>query len=947
MSALAFGAPWVLIALAALPVLWWLIRITPPVPRRVAFPPLRLLRDLLQTEQTPARTPLWLILLRALIAALVIAGLADPVLREAALPRGSGPLLLVVDDGWASARHWPIRQRTMLDLIAEAEQEGRNVVLVTTAPRAETKAGGPLQPMRPDQAAEAVRALQPKPWPVDRSALVAALDTGTIAAPAISVWIGDGLDDDALGPALERLQRLGPVRVMADREGQGARILMPPENEGAQLRVTLTRLVRGAPETTYLRGIDTSDTMILREALPFAADATEARRFLNLPSELRNRLARFEIEGEATAAGVALVDERWRRRPVGLVSGGQGQADQPLLGDLYYLERALQPFAEVRRGSLADVLAARMAVVVLSDLTGLTPVEIQELEGWVRAGGIVMRFAGPALAENPDSLLPVKLRGAVRSLGGAMTWSQPMPIAPFPPESPFAGLAVPEEATVTRQVLAEPTPELNARSWARLADGTPLVTAEKRGEGWIVLVHITANTAWSDLPLSGLFVEMLRRVVGLSRGVGGPSRQTLPPVETMNGFGHLGPPPPTAAPIPAGTVAEVMPSPLHPPGFYGTDTAREALNLSAGLIGPNRPALRPVERLPAGVEQAVFNESGTVRIKPWLLTAALLLVLADLVISLAMRGLLPRRVGRTPGTGPGRRRARPAATALFALATGLAALAPGASIAQLMPIPETRPPETRPPETRGGAVETRRLGEVPEAALETRFAYVLTGDRRVDGVSRAGLRGLGMVLAQRTAIEPGDPVGVDLESDDIAVYPILFWPVTEAQPAPSPQAASKINAFLRHGGMIVFDQLGEAGAAGALSRTRASALMRKLAGNLALPPLTRLPADHVITRSFYLIQETPGRFAGGPVWVEFRGGRENDGVSPVVIGSADWAAAWALDDGGQPLFPTVPGGEIQREAAFRFGVNLVMYALAGNYKADQVHVPTILQRLGI
>jgi hypothetical protein len=248
---------------------------------------------------------------------------------------------------------------------------------------------------------------------------------------------------------------------------------------------------------------------------------------------------------------------------------------------------------------------------------------------------------------------------------------------------------------------------------------------------------------------------------------------------------------------------------------------------------------------------------------------------------------------------------------------------------------------------RSGAVEVRRAGQVPDAALETRFAYVLTGDPRIDGVSRVGLKGLGMVLAQRTAIEPGEPVGVNIETDDLAVYPILFWPVTEAQPAPSAQAATRLNAFIRNGGMIVFDQLGDEGSGSAVSRARASAVMRKLAGNIALPPLTRLPVEHVINRAFYLIQETPGRYAGGPVWVEFRGGRENDGVSPVVIGSADWAAAWALDDNGQPLYPTVPGGEAQREAAFRFGVNLVMYALAGNYKADQVHVPTILQRLGI
>jgi hypothetical protein len=101
----------------------------------------------------------------------------------------------------------------------------------------------------------------------------------------------------------------------------------------------------------------------------------------------------------------------------------------------------------------------------------------------------------------------------------------------------------------------------------------------------------------------------------------------------------------------------------------------------------------------------------------------------------------------------------------------------------------------------------------------------------------------------------------------------------------------------------------------------------------------------VLTKSFYLLQDFPGRSAGGEVWVE-EGSGDGDGVSAVVIGGNDWAGAWATDDGGQPLFAVVPGGERQREMAYRYGVNLVMYALTGNYKADQVHVPAILERLG-
>ena len=74
----------------------------------------------------------------------------------------------------------------------------------------------------------------------------------------------------------------------------------------------------------------------------------------------------------------------------------------------------------------------------------------------------------------------------------------------------------------------------------------------------------------------------------------------------------------------------------------------------------------------------------------------------------------------------------------------------------------------------------------------------------------------------------------------------------------------------------------------------------------------------------------------------------NDGVSPVLIGGGDWAAAWALTPGGAYMFPVGRGtsGDRQREMAYRFGINLVMHVLTGNYKSDQVHVPALLERLG-
>src|SRR6185437_9001476 len=115
----AFAAPWLLIGLASLPILWWLLRVTPPAPRRVRFPALRLLLGLVPREETPAKTPLWLILLRMALAALIILALAHPLLNPRARLVGSGPLVLAVDNGWSAARHWDERRTTLDSLIAK------------------------------------------------------------------------------------------------------------------------------------------------------------------------------------------------------------------------------------------------------------------------------------------------------------------------------------------------------------------------------------------------------------------------------------------------------------------------------------------------------------------------------------------------------------------------------------------------------------------------------------------------------------------------------------------------------------------------------------------------------------------------------------------------------------------------------------------------------------
>jgi len=317
-----------------------------------------------------------------------------------------------------------------------------------------------------------------------------------------------------------------------------------------------------------------------------------------------------------------------------------------------------------------------------------------------------------------------------------------------------------------------------------------------------------------------------------------------------------------------------------------------------------------------------------VALAPALFLAALLALLADSAVMLVLSGALKRL-----------RPARSALTLLALLAVSMPAM-PGLNAQE-------------------GTALTPKERFAVQAASETRLAYVMTGDRQVDEVSLSGLTGLGDILVQRTAVEPGTPVGIDIERDEIVFFPLLYWPVTPDMPAPSPETVAKLDAYMKNGGTIFFDTRdAEDGTAGMLGETTpAGRALRRILESLDIPPLEPVPPEHVLTKAFYLMQSFPGRYASGQLWVEAsengkgvpaaNGSAGNaDGVTTIIIGSNDYAAAWSTGTNGEALYPAVPGGELQREMAFRVGINVVMYALTGNYKADQVHVPALLERLG-
>ncbi|MCA8888703.1 MAG: DUF4159 domain-containing protein, partial [Parvularculaceae bacterium] len=483
--------------------------------------------------------------------------------------------------------------------------------------------------------------------------------------------------------------------------------------------------------------------------------------------------------------------------------------------------------------------------------------------------------------------------------GGALTWETPQPLGAFAAAGPFADLVAPSDVFVRRQVLAEPGGETTAKTWASLEDGTPLVTGERLGDGALVLFHVTATPEWSDLPLSGVFIDMLRKAAMLSalgpEAAGDDAQLRLPAIKLLDGYGMLQTPPDDAPGLSLREAA-LGPAASRLPGLYGAPEAPIALN--AVNVDDTFQALSF-----ADAPLLAYAERQAVNLAPPLFLIALLAFFADAIAALVLSG-----------------RMRFAAVMLAVIC-----LTPdGPARAQPLDTP---------------------IDEISvEAALATRLAYVRTGDPAIDRISQAGLAALSRELTRRTAVEPDAPIGVDPETDDLSVFQFLYWPLVPGAPAPSPGALANIENYMRFGGLVVFDTRDDERAVPGVVTPERQALQAILQ-NVDMPPLAPTPDDHVLMRSFYLLSDLTGRMSLNPVWVQ-AGDGPNDSVTPVIIGGRDWAGAWASDELGRPILPMAQGGERAREYAVRVGVNMVMVALTGNYKSDQVHTPILLERLG-
>lgn len=883
----SFATPWALSALLLLPLLWHLLRTTPPKPKTVRFPAVRLLQELVNERVLATRTPWWVLVLRSLMASLLIFSVAGPTLNARDfIGHDDRPHIVLVDNDWATMDHWPSYHKELKRLLRAAEENKHPFFLISANGPHSTD--GPTLP----RLRHAIERLTPQPWPIDRAALMDRLKalTSTLEEEPIITWLSNGLQNPDQTDFLNDLDQLGQVEYVFDATATASSILKRVERHPDGFRVEFSNLQTTPLAPLTLQILDAKGAILQQESYTPTPTKRTGDIMLRLPTELKSRAERIRLGGVTTPAGQYLLDEKWRDQSVGIIA--QKGQEKSLLAPAYYVLKSLSPYTQVRTAPLDDLLARNSAVIFDVSYNIFSENQREKIEEWIKQGGVLVRFASsrPKKQNMPtyDPLLPVQLLPGERTFGGSLSWKDPDSLAPFPRHSPFYNLDTPKDVTIKKQVLARPEANLSKKVWAHLQDGTPLITARALNKGWTILFHVEAVPGWSDLPLSGTFEQMMKRLLSLSNQTDNTTRsEKLAPYRLFDHNGLLSIPDHQSQSITLKQINNIAPTQARPPGLYGHGDLLKSYNL-----GPFVSHYQPIRDIPVGVSVRGFQEIEARSLALWFLLGALILGLIDWALTLRLRSA--------------------------SSAIGLTGL--------LIALLFTHVP-----------AQATDWDKALAAANNMRLAYMQTGDSKLDDTVQRGLDGLRLILRRRTAVELAPAMAYDPEQDDPSLFPMIYWAIRDDVPPLSDAAVEKLNRFLQTGGFILFDTMGH----------ERPALLAAATRDLKIAPLNVISKDHVLTRSFYLMQRFPGRFDHNDLWVESDADTKNDRVSSVLIGRNAWAQAWARDDTMRYLYPIVPGGEAQREQALRFGINLVMYILSGNYKGDQVHVPAILQRLGL
>ena len=899
-NTLAFTNYYALLGLLALPLIFLIIKSLPPSPKKMFFSSFYLINKLEKTSVTKNNIPFWLLIYRIILITLIVLFFSKPYLNSTAKTSDADAIksyVIIADIGWSMSKEWEKFKKIVNAISNEAEKKNKEIIFYHSNSQ---KYEQPKVFKLSKNVNQYLKKISPSPWQFEKSNLTEIIKKNNNFIDSKVFFIFSKFDNKDYNNQLKNLNFLN-TQVKNKVLINTVKNIMFFKNINISKESIKLEVIRHESPTSSRRftiKITSIDNQVIFKKSYVLKLNQKAFYFNeNFPLEVLNQIHKIEIVEQNHAGAKYYFDDYSKKKKIGIYTESFQYKENPLLSSVYYLEKSLNIDHILKIGDLDQLIKFNSSVIIIPDKGNIPEREHLKLNKWLANGGTLIRFSGVRLSKSNTKFLPSNnLLMSVRHVGGILSMENLLKISPFNKDSIFYGLEIPNDINFKKQLIID-SQDSNLRFEASLTDNTPLVTLGKKSQGKIFLFHITANNDWSNLPLSSLFASMLERIVLLSEKNIITSPLELNLTKEINSFGDLNNTNKILNIKGSTLLKKTYPSRNHLPGIYENNQLTVALNLSNKIDDQyfNNVYDKKLKILPAFKDQ-IFD------LRPILLKIILFMFILDMIITMLLKYQFSflRSFYKNKN--------------LFSLFFFLFFL-----------------------------VNLSNLYS-QSLANDTYLAYIKTPEEKLNYISKNGLNTIKILLQTRTSIAPKEVIEVDIKKDQIYYYSFLYWPLSKNLIDLDIKTITKIKNYLNNGGMLFFDIIGFSRENFNLESNKFKKIKNFLS-SIEVDNLTPIPKDHTLTKSFYLLKKFSGRWDNKILLIENSSLELNDGVSSVILGFNDWASAWALDSNKNPIYPVVPGGERQREISYRFGINVAMYALTGNYKSDQIHFKSILNRL--
>ena len=893
---ISFGNIFAFSGLITLPIIFLLIKYYPPKPKKRVYSSFFLLKNIINRNTIKTNFPLWLLLFRLLICFLIILFFSDPYFKKDQQTENYENYIIISDNAWSKASNWQNYKNIVKEISLEAENNSKKIHLYLAS---NEDLFDPVIFRSQNEISEYLNKNPPIAKQITRENINEILKMNNFFKTSKVFFIYSNYDSSSKNAQLETLRLI--------EENNPATIIINPvekitylkevaiNNEKVEIKIKRIGIYNNQDLTLEI--YDKNEDILFKKKYYFNKNVDEFKLIESFPIETINQFFKITILNESHAGAHYYLDDYRKSLSIGIVAENDSFIEKPLLSPIYYLKKSLDKDHIINFAPIDKLIDNNKSIIFLPSDSKLEKSDIQKLKSWIQSGGTLIKFSDKKIVSQKNLYFDgVAYFQSLREIATDFSLQNNLSIKSFEKDSIFSNLKIPADLIFKKQLIIDGfAPDISIL--ASLEDQSPLITMKNLGVGKVILFHITSNNEWSNLPLSSLFRDIISRLLFIPKLQKYKNSEDLTLKSAINSFGKL------AEPLKNYTLRnnfgeiKIYPSSRNPAGIYENENFSIALNLSTNL---NTETF-----LSNSTEKIIIKnnyQKNILKLNSLILSLIFIMFFIDMIISIIMKkNLLQKSMLKNLN--------------LIAFACIIFVICIG-----------------------------QKKIYAEENYNGIYLAYVRSEDPLLNQIANSGLEKLKEYLIERTSISPKGVKEINLATDKLFYYPLIYWQISEIVPRLNNETIEKIKNYFETGGIILFDFINLSKSFYSESETQLE-ILKSLFSDLGIDSLQQVNKDHTLTRSYYLLDNYPGRFDNKILLIDTENLDKKDGVSSAVVGLNHWIGAWAVDENNYPLYQAVPGGERQRELSFRFGINLIMYALTGNYKSDQIHNKSILKRL--